>query len=221
MLPVASTLVACGEEAMMRRLSRVCACVLAAGGSRRMGECKLLMPFAGSTLLERALEAAAGCAAEGVVAVTGAYADEMAPVVRRMGAREVRNQSWARGQASSVRAAVLHAACEGFDAVMLMVADQPFVTRSHLDALLRGRDGERAWACLSAAGGRSGNPCLFDKRCFPALLELQGDEGARSLFRRHSGIPVRCVHFEDARLFEDVDTPEDLARLEGAVAHAR
>ena len=204
----------------MRGCSRVCACVLAAGESRRMGECKLLMPFAGSTLLERALEAATGCAAEEAVVVTGASADEMAPTVARFGAREVRNRAWAQGQAGSVRAAVRHAASEGFDAVLLMVADQPCVTASHLDALLREREAGGAWAYVSEAGGRTGNPCLFDERCFPDLLELKGDEGARSLLRRRPDIPVRRVRFDDARLFEDADAPEDLARLEEMMPHA-
>ncbi|WP_153153459.1 NTP transferase domain-containing protein, partial [Eggerthella sinensis] len=36
--------------------SSTCVAVLAAGASKRMGACKLAAPFAGSTLLERALE---------------------------------------------------------------------------------------------------------------------------------------------------------------------
>lgn len=201
----------------MQVYPRVCACVLAAGESKRMGTCKLLAPFAGSTLLDRALNAATGCAADGVAVVTGAYRGEMAASIARTGVGEAHNPSWGSGQASSVKAAVRYALSKGFDAVLLMVADQPFVTASHLDVLLCEYDSEKAWAYLSEANGRCGNPCLFDKRCFSALMELKGDEGARSLFRHGSDFPVRYVHFDEIDLFQDVDTPQDLARLEAVV----
>ena len=149
--------------------------------------------------------------------VTGAYRHDMADVLARHGVREVVNSSWEQGQASSVKAAVRHAAAIGCDAVLLVVADQPFVTSSHLNALLHEYDGGRACACLSAIVNRNGNPCLFDRRCFQALMELRGDEGARSLFRRHADFPARYVYFDEPDLFEDVDTPEDLARLESLV----
>ena len=205
----------------MQMFPRVCACVLAAGESKRMGACKLLLPFAGSTLLERALDAAIGCAAEGVAVVTGAYRSEMAATIACAGVEEVHNPSWGNGQASSVKTAVCHASSEGFDAVLLMVADQPFVTASHLDALLTEYDAGRARAYLSANGNRCGNPCLFDERCFSSLMKLEGDEGARSLFRRDSDFPVRYIYFDDIDLFEDVDTPQDLARLEAFVREGR
>ena len=44
--------------------SKVCVAVLAAGQSQRMGFPKLIEPFAGTTLLDRALDAALGCAAD-------------------------------------------------------------------------------------------------------------------------------------------------------------
>lgn len=203
----------------MRR-SKTCAYVLAAGRSARMGACKLLAPFAGRTLLDRALDAACGCRADAVAVVTGAYADEVAPVLAARGVEELRNDVWASGQSSSVAAAAAHARERGFDAALLMVADQPFARASHLDALLDAYEKTGARAVVAAANGRRGNPCLFDRACFPALEALEGDEGARALLRREPGLPVEAVRFDDALLFEDVDTPEDLARLEEMMPHA-
>lgn len=205
----------------MREFSRVCACVLAADASQRMGARELLAPFAGSALLDCALDAALGCAVQEVVAVTGAYRDETAPVVARAGVKEVRNSVRSRGRASSVKAAVRHAERAGFDAVLLMSADQPFVTSSHLNTLLYEYDNGRDWAYLCATENRNGSPCLFDKRCYPVLLGLKGDEGVRALFRRHPDLPARYVYFDDADLFEEVDKPEDLARLDGFAVRAR
>ena len=112
----------------MNRIERVpnaCAAVLAAGSSTRMGTCKLTRPFAGSTLLERALRAARGCAAAETVVVTGAYRDAVARSAQAHGAREAFNPSWERGQSTSVRTAARFAAAHGYDLLLVMVADQP------------------------------------------------------------------------------------------------
>lgn len=221
----------------MRTFARTCAAVLAAGASRRFGAPKLLAPFGETTLLDRALDAALGSAADCAVVVTGAYHDEMMPHLLERGARlegdadvnvgasgacdgiesdisfaVARNRRWESGQASSVRAAVRFARARGCTALLVMVADQPRVTAAHLNALLWEYDQGRAQAYLSANDNGHGNPCLFDQSLFDDLLALEGDEGARALFRSRRDIVARHVHFDDPYLFDDVDTRDDLAR---------
>lgn len=207
---------------------KIAAVVLAGGASRRMGSPKLLAPFAGGTLLERATGAADGCAADVCAVVTGAYHREMAPVLARAGwgaapegsgrRHVVRNRQWEAGQASSVRAAVRFARQKGCTALLLMVADQPYVTAAHLNALIAEYDQGKSAAYLASNDQGHGSPCLFDGTLFDALLSLEGDEGARALFRRDPQMSARHVHFDEPHLFDDVDTPADLARIEGAMA---
>ncbi|MEC4175511.1 nucleotidyltransferase family protein [Adlercreutzia sp. R21] len=200
---------------------KICVAVLAGGASRRMGAPKLLAAFARSTLVDRALDAALDCAADEVCLVTGAYHDAL---VAHVGKRPdggdvavVRNRRWCEGQASSVRAAVRHAQGRSCTAVVLLVADQPFVRTGHLNALMAEYGRGHAQAYLSANDRHRGNPCLFDRVVFEDLLSLKGDEGARVLFRSRRDIAARQVHFDEPYLFEDVDTPADLARVEGLV----
>ena len=200
----------------MNRIERVpnaCAAVLAAGSSTRMGTCKLTRPFAGSTLL--------GCAAAETVVVTGAYRDAVARSAQAHGAREAFNPSWERGQSTSVRTAARFAAAHGYDLLLVMVADQPYVEASHLDTLLRAYAEGGACACVTRGAGRQGNPCLFDRTCFPLLEGLDGDEGARSMLRAHPELGVRAVPVADARVLDDVDTPDELARVEEAILRGR
>lgn len=201
--------------------AKTCAAVLAGGVSRRMGSPKLLAPFAGGTLLDRALDAVCGCSADEVCVVAGAYHDAVAACVAQRPDADravvVRNDRWREGQASSVRAAVRHAQARGCEALMLLVADQPFVGAGHLNTLLTEYDQGRAQAYLASNDHRHGNPCLFDRSLFDALLALEGDEGARALFRSRRDIAARHVHFDEPYLFEDVDTPADLARVEELV----
>ena len=219
--------------------SKIGVAVLAAGASRRFGSPKLLAPFDGATLLDRALDAALGCAADCAVVVTGAYHNEMLLRLDKRGARfgnagsssvgtsavvaetkgsvpfvVARNRRWESGQASSVHTAVRFARSQDCTALLVMVADQPRVTAAHLNALIWEYDQGRAQAYLSANDRAHGNPCLFDRSLYDDLLTLSGDEGARTLFRSRREAVARHVYFDDPRLFEDIDTPADLARTE-------
>ena len=232
----------------MHAFAKVCVCVLAAGRSQRMGAPKLTAPFAGTTLLDRALDAACaggvghvavvtGANRSGVQAVMAAHASAAAPGGDLPAVCEVHNAAWEQGQGTSVAAAARHAAAHGFDALLLMVADQPFLSAAHLQALVRASAADHAGvggpatgegalpgapalpaAYLSCVGERCGNPCLFDACCYDALMALDGDEGARAVLRGSPGLQVARVPFADALLFEDADTPADFARLERLAA---
>jgi CTP:molybdopterin cytidylyltransferase MocA len=68
---------------------------------------------------------------------------------------------------------------------------------------------------VATYGGRPRNPVLFSREVWPLLMsELSGDEGARPFLRRHPElvIGVPCDGMGDPA---DVDTVEDLRRLEG------
>ena len=204
----------------MRNASKICVCVMAAGASSRMRCPKLLLPLAGKTMLERAVEEAIRCKADLPIVITGAYHDQMAPMLSGLPVTVVHNERWHEGQASSVGRAASFAHDNHFDALIIMAADQPYVMASTLNALIEKYEKGGDVAYASSDGVRCGNPCLFDKSCFELLATLEGDQGARSLFR--SGILKRTiVEFCDHRLLEDVDTAEDYERIEREFHHER
>lgn len=181
--------------------------MLAAGASRRMGRPKLLMPFGGSTLLERAVATALASGVGEVAVVTGAYAREMNSLLVSRSVAILENAQWETGQASSVRTAVAWAQEQGFSALLIMVADQPFVTEQHLRNLAA-QLGSDADICITACGSRTGNPALFSAACFPQMESLVGDEGARVLVRKglRCGTPRVCLaESADPDVFDDVD----------------
>lgn len=182
---------------------KIAVIILAAGGSTRMNErIKQLLPWRGTTLIENAIAVAQSSRADETLVVLGAHVDVVRPIVERTGARIVVNTDWATGQASSIRAGVRALAPE-IVAAIFVNADQPFLTRAVLDALIARYHETRAPIIASVFAERRGNPVLFARDHFAALENLRDEQGGRALLARY---PVVGVEFDDARLGVDIDT---------------
>ena len=65
----------------------------------------------------------------------------------------------------------------------------------------------------AAHGGRRGAPAIFGRSHFDALMQTEGDRGGRGLIETHAG-DVLEVETGDPHMLADIDTPEDLTRLQ-------
>ena len=193
-------------------MSGVSAILLAAGGGSRFGGGKLLAEFDGRPLIRAALDALSEAPVDGTVVVLGAQAGEVRRVCEPYGVRIVENADWERGQSTSVLAG-LRALGEETRAAVVLLADQPLVGAAAVARLAAAYE-EGAEVAVATYGGRRRNPVLFSREVWPLLEEeLTGDEGARSVLRRHPELVVEvpCDGVGDPT---DVDTREDLRRLE-------
>jgi molybdenum cofactor cytidylyltransferase len=182
--------------------------VLGAGGSRRLGRPKQLLPYRGGTLLGHAVDVARACPFDQLVVAIGGAAEEVRARVDLDGAEVVVNDAYGSGCASSI-AAALAALDPRCDVLVLMLGDQPGVTAGTVEALLAGRRGAPLAACRYDDG--LGHPMAFDRGVFPDLARLGGDKGVWRLLDRRAGevaeVPV------SGPIPLDVDTEEDYAAV--------
>jgi molybdenum cofactor cytidylyltransferase len=192
----------------------IAALVLAAGTSRRMGaRNKLLCSIDGRTLIARAAQAALGSRCGPVIVVTGADAGRVEAELEGLDVRIVRNPDYADGMSASLRQGLAAVGAEGH-AALVMLADMPGVDAGHIDRLVAGFDPRAPRIVVPVRAGRRGHPVLWPRRYFSELAALQGDLGARDVLRRHS-MQVQAVEFDTDAIFEDIDTPEQLAAMQG------
>jgi molybdenum cofactor cytidylyltransferase len=189
------------------------AVILAAGASTRMGIPKQLLQFGGETMLRRAASVALQAGCRPVVVVTGANATACRESLRGLDVRESENPQWESGISSSVRVGVeaLVTANPRIAAVVLMLCDQPFVTREIIAQLVAAYHETGRSIVASRYGGSYGVPALFRKAHFAELATLQGAAGAKRVIQKHLQ-RVQLLPFPEGEI--DVDTPDDFARLQ-------
>jgi molybdenum cofactor cytidylyltransferase len=199
------------ESTLMRPESEgstpVAAVILAAGGSARMGTTKQLLPIAGKPMLRLVAEAACSAGLDQVLVVVGANGDAVAEVLVGLPVEIVFNDAWSLGLSTSMRAGI-GALRDRIQAVLFLLGDQVAVSTKLLQSLVDCYGVRRAAIVAPAVGGRRANPVLFDRSLLPELLEVEGDEGGRSVIARHLD-QLELVAVQDPGLMLDVDTPDD------------
>jgi molybdenum cofactor cytidylyltransferase len=190
------------------RDARVCGLVLGAGGSRRLGRPKQLLPFGDGTLLGHVVGVARACDFDQLVVAIGGASDEVRARVDLSGADVVVNDAFGEGCSSSI-AAALRVLDERCDVLVLMLGDQPGVTAETVAALLAGR-GDAPLAVCRYDDGR-GHPIAFDRSVFASLADLHGDKGVWRLLDQ-AGDDVVEVPVAGP-IPRDVDTLEDYAAI--------
>ncbi|MDC0948062.1 nucleotidyltransferase family protein [Gammaproteobacteria bacterium] len=194
---------------------RVDLVILAAGGSRRFGGCKLAQLIAGKPLLVHALDAALQALTSAAVAdesrlwvVLGGWREALQPIVPAHPRLSVLyNADWQLGIAHSIHCAI-SALPTTSDAALIAPADLPASDARHVLALIdRFIDGHQRVA--SHYAGTNGSPALFARRYFADLMATQGDNGAGALLRDLP--PQSVVNLPQGEI--DIDTPDDFSRL--------
>jgi len=188
---------------MEARHSTALGVLLAAGSGTRFtgSQHKLLSLIAGQTIISRSLSAMTGSHLDGFIIVSGAL-----DISNHVGdIEEVHNPDWKTGQRSSVITAINFARSQGYSAIVVGLADQPFLT-------------SQAWTNVASStspiavatyNGSRGNPVRLHSSVWDTFedLEADPDAGARSLIRLHPELVLEVACEGNSA---DIDTTEDL-----------
>jgi molybdenum cofactor cytidylyltransferase len=180
---------------------KVAIVVLAAGHARRFGSDKLMANLDGVPLGVRVAGALTGidAAAHFAVCKPGAaiarhYAD--------LGYAIVENPNADLGLSASLHLAVGAAAKIQAQALLIALADMPFLVASHINALMAACDDD---IIASTDGTQAMPPAIFPRSTWSLLLDTKGDAGARQILSQARSLAAPMGSLRD------IDTPDDLA----------
>ena len=178
--------------------------VLAAGESKRMGKPKLLLPLGQGTVLEQTIDNFLNSKVDKVIVVVGYRAEETTKLIADRPVVVAINPVYRRGMSTSIVAG-LSLISDETQAVMLALADQPFVDVQTINRLVEAFRTHNKGIAIPVYQGRRGHPVIFAIKYKEELLSLKGDIGGREIIKQHPDdileLPVNC-----AGVCVDIDT---------------
>jgi molybdenum cofactor cytidylyltransferase len=188
----------------------ICALVLAAGRSRRMGVQKLLLSVGGQPLITRIVDEVLSSPVDEVFVVIGPEGKGIAATLADRRVHFVTNPHPEGEMLGSVRCG-LSALPEECAAVLVVLGDQPGIRSEVVAALVRGFRAAGCGIVVPTHGGRRGHPILFAMHYREEVVTRYENVGLRGLLQAHPE-DVFEVEVATPGVLEDMDVPEDYRR---------
>lgn len=168
-----------------------------------MGRQKLLLPFAGSTVVEHILGQLRASTVDNIVVVTGHDPD----CVQELDVKTAHNERYLDGMLSSIRVG-LQALSDSAEGAMIVLGDQPLIQTSTIDLVAEAFRASCDAIAVPVYRGRRGHPIVIPARFIPEVLTKYDDVGLRGLLHAHPD-SVKEIQVSSDAILEDMDYPED------------
>lgn len=183
--------------------------------SKRMGTAKQLVELNGKCLLQWVVDAAVRSNLQVIYLVLGCYADRILNTLPQLETTDkitiLHNPGYETGMNSSLKCGLL-AAQHNYENVMFILGDQPIISPQLINMLLEEHMCSEQKICLPVFKNKNGNPVQFNRIFYKQLLNVEGDQGGRTILRDNPE-QIHRVKIDDPNAFFDIDTMEDLRSL--------
>jgi CTP:molybdopterin cytidylyltransferase MocA len=192
---------------------RIGAVLLAGGQGLRMGGvAKPLIRLQGVPLINRQLVALSGAGVDEVVVVTGHARDAIEEQMQSFPVTLAHNEAHADGQEGSVKVGL--AALSGpFDAVFILLSDQPLIAAGDLTELIGAfKKRPAGHIVVPVVDARQGDPIILDEVAHGQILAGETNLDCRHLIE-HQPEFLHVHETANTRFITDLDTVEDVQSL--------
>ena len=190
------------------------AVILAAGKSERMGKPKILMPVEDKPMFLHSVEMAIQSNLSPIYVVGGEHINRIQNATCGYPVLTIDNKDYKEGMSTSLKLGIA-AIKNQCDAVMVFLADQPFIAKIVIETMTKYYESNhRNGVKILRAKYKNipGHPILFDSSLFDEFDTIQGDIGGKSIIQRHIN-SLHWIPFENDVWGIDIDTMEDYLRV--------
>jgi len=188
-------------------MNDVWAIVLAAGMSTRMETQKLLLPFAGKTVVGKVVENILNSGIDRVMVVLGANHDEISEALKSWPVKTIWNENYPEGMHTSVISGV-KALPSNAQAALIFLGDQPFIPEKVVRKVVEAWKISGKGIVIPLFNGKRGHPTLYDMKYQTEITNLDPTMGLRSVALK---FPEDTCEVETfcPEIVRDIDTKSD------------
>jgi len=194
---------------MNQKKNNIAIIILAAGSSSRLGRPKQLLELNGKTLLQKSIETALNVSIN-VTVVLCANENLVRPTISGFPINIILNENWISGMSGSIQTGMSALKNNEFQAVLIMLCDQPFINASILKGMIEVFEKNKFPIVASEYEKKVGVPAIFDASFFQKLKMLKGQKGAKKLLMNNLD-KTKSFMFENGKI--DIDTEEDWQKI--------
>ena len=189
----------------------ITALILAAGESKRMGQPKMLLPWANTTVISHVITVFRNSGVEDVLVVTGGAKEEVEDAISRHNVRAVYNKHFTNGEMLSSIQCGIRALTRQTQAVLMVLGDQPQVQERCVRLVCSKYNDSKADIVVPSYNMRRGHPWLITRPLWDELLNFENPYTPRDFLNAHSD-NIQYVNINSSDILADLDTPEDYQR---------
>lgn len=188
-------------------MGEICAIILAAGESKRMGFPKMLLDFNGKSMLEMVIENVKGSDVNNIMVVLGAENKRLSELVDRMNVKYCSNSNYKKGMLSSVRCGIRNIP-KDCDAILVFQGDQPLISKDVTNVVIDAYRSSDKEIVIPVCNNKRGHPIMIGKKYLDKIEILDDNEGLRSLAYLYSD-DVLEVETNNPAILRDFDTYDE------------
>lgn len=185
----------------------ICALILAAGESKRMGKPKMLLPFGGKSIIETVIDNVGESEAEKILVILGATREKIETRIKKLPVDRIFNPNFRIGMLSSIQAG-FQALTDETTAALVLLGDQPLVSSSIINQVIAAHRQTNQGILVPVYKERRGHPVLIDMKFREEVKALNPEIGLRELLHRHPQ-DVLHVTVDESLILQDIDDVQD------------
>jgi molybdenum cofactor cytidylyltransferase len=192
----------------------ISAILLAAGESRRMGgDFKPLLKWGTRTVIGACIDNLKRSRVDEIIVVLGFRESEIRARLAGAGVQFAINREFSKGMLSSLKTGLplISPRCEG---VLIALVDQPLVGPEAINPLVISFGDYEKRISIPTYEGKHGHPIIISRDFEEEIMKLDDadPEGLKAIINAHRQ-EIQEVPVESSAILEDIDSPEDYARL--------
>jgi molybdenum cofactor cytidylyltransferase len=195
----------------MGRNLKVGAIILAAGQSRRMGQPKMALPWAGTTIIGKVITTLLDSGVESIIVVTGGSRDIVEKALKEFPVKTIYNPDHQESEMFVSLQTGIRGLEANLDAFFVVLGDQPQIEKEIIQAIIAEHDRTGANLIIPSYHMRRGHPWLVGKSLWQDILAMPRNLTMRDFLNQHHE-NIHYLIVESSNILKDMDTPEDYAR---------